>query len=132
MKLDSRASPSQFLLRPLPAKGTYSWDGVTPLSIELMPAGHEPGDYQVLQSLYPRVLPSAGTAATTLSWMQAGALQSLPINFGSLTVLNLIGALRVISSSGEAPITFGVSTAGLTGSPLFVVMASAIRVGRFS
>ncbi len=125
-----RANPSGKLVQPLPSKGPFAWDATSPLVLELLSIGHLPGIYEIVQTYFVRVTPSALSALGSISWNQPrfGATQ-LDINYGSVVVTPNVnfGALRTIESSGLAPVLLTLTPSGLSGTASLEIACLAQR-----
>ena len=121
-----RANPFNPILQPLPSEGLINWNAGAPLTLEVLPAGHEPGLYQFIQTFTLITPASSGTLTTTTSWDQPrfGAT-TLVLALGNLTSGSLPGALRVIDSSGVSAISMLLTPAAIVGSPVIAVACAA-------
>jgi hypothetical protein len=126
--LNVRSAPSGPLILPVDDVGTVNWDGIAPITLTLMPAGHYPGLYRLVFSQYVRVAAAAGTQTQVISWNQPrfGAT-TLSIAIAPLTSIVWQGiAYRIIESSGIDPITLTYTAAGLSGTPSVQLIAGAV------
>jgi hypothetical protein len=113
------------------------WGLVTPspLVLELLPLGHEPGFYQVSMTTIARV-PTTTTGAYNRSLQfsdpLAGPVQILPAAGVNLNVAGVVPNLApwTVFSSGQTAmtLTFAVAVAP-TGSPEIDIYANAILIG---
>lgn len=126
MRRNVRAAPANPLLQPLPCEGQIDWNAAAPLTLTVLPAGHEPGLYEIIQTFIPVVGATSGTLTTTTGWDQPrfGAT-TLVLNLGNLTAGSAPGALRLIDSSGVSPITVLCTPVSIVGSPSIAVACTA-------
>lgn len=126
--ISGRANPSGKLVQPLVAKGQFAWDMTSPLVLELLPAGHAPGIYDVMQTYFLRVVPAAVNLLTSLVWSQPrfGAT-NLDINFNSIVGTPNLSALRVIESDGTAAMTLTLTPSSLSGTASLEIACLAQR-----
>lgn len=127
-----RAGNSGRLVQPVPSEGLFAWDGVNPIVSTIAPAVHSPGLYEIVITGFIRTTGSAGSLSATIGWNQPNAgPTTLQVNFGAVISINTItGALRVIRSAGNAPITLTYFTTGLVGSPVIELASTTFQVAR--
>lgn len=126
--ISGRANPSGKLVQPSVAKGQFAWDMTSPLVLELLPAGHAPGIYDVMQTYFLRVVPAAVSLATSIVWSQPrfGAANS-DINFASIIATPNLSALRAIESDGSSAMTLTLTPSGLSGTASLEIACLAQR-----
>lgn len=129
-----RDGPAGSILIPAPPVGTI-WSPITAQSLvlEALPEGHAPGLYSFSIAL---MMLTVGVGTTTIgaSWSQPGVGATSVLFSGNApfnTVASFI-APRHIMSTGELPIIFTLTPAGVSGAPRALVnMPMDLIMGRF-
>lgn len=121
----ARAAPSGKRLSPADANGLPAWDASSPLVIEAVPAGHEPGIYAVAIAYWPIVNAGGGTM-TVVGSFDAVGVGPMSITFQSAGAINTpFIAPRHFMSSGLLPIIITYTPASVSGSPRIYVQSPA-------
>ncbi len=120
-----RAGPSGKRLAPVNPVGTKSWNGASPLVLELVPLGHRPGLYQFTIAYHPIVLAAGGTYSLSASFdvPTFGASSSNFVTGGNINTAFI--APRHVFSSGRAPLLLTFTPNAVTGSPRLYVNCPA-------
>ena len=113
-------------------RGLRGYTFAAPLVTTILAAGHRPGFYEVDLSVFITTAGSGGNInGTQLAWDEQGfGASSLTFGNVALTATGLVQALiRHIQSSGQSAITYTITPASVTGSPVGNVVAFAQRLG---
>lgn len=113
-----------------PPAGRLEWDLGAPLVLTAQPAGHEPGYYTVLVSLYMRVAAVTGNVNIAINWGEPGVGAAVPLTFNAVNVQLAIMVFTVdrsLQSAGILPITASFTPNIVTGVPRGNVIATAVR-----
>lgn len=130
--LNLRVSPSGRYYEPQPASGLRGWTVAAPLVVTLLAAGHEAGVYTIGITVFVRVAAGAGNlSSAVLAWSQIGlgatsvtVAPTAPTSTG-----NKLSLFRSLPSTGLLPITYTLTPALITGSPIVDVTCFATLVG---
>lgn len=126
--ITGRANPSGKLVQPVTAKGLFTWDMTSPLVLELLPAGHAPGIYDVMQTYFLRTVPAAVNLLTSIVWSQPRfGTTNNDINFNSIIGTPNLSALRAIESDGTTAMTLTLTPSSLSGTAALEVACLAQR-----
>lgn len=126
-----RRSASGKYAAPLRGAGIVGWNAAAPLVITLQPTGHPAGVYIVGVEVFVRVVATGGNLNNTLlGWNQPRlGTTSQVLNPTAPTALgNRLTIYRTCPSSGLGPITYTLTPAGITGSPVIDIGAYALLV----
>lgn len=119
-----RLGPSGKIVTPTPGDGTANWNGLAPLVIEMLPAGHTPGLWSFSIAIVQLVVASAGTFSIVLTWDQPFVG---PVSHTFNAAVSMTAAPggfiapRHVMSSGLAPLVMTLTPAGVTGAPSLYV-----------
>lgn len=137
IELSTPQAPQQVVARELntsdvlndnPSVGLLEWNLGAPLVLTTIPAGHQPGLYQMTTALYMRVGAATGTVAARFDWGEPGVGAALPRIFAGINVVPVGIAFTLawcIQSSGQFPLAITYTPAAITGAPRGNVIASA-------
>lgn|SRR5512139_2778892 len=111
--------------------GLRGYTFAAPLVVTVLPAGHQPGFYMINISVFLTTAGAGGNInGTQLAWNEQGfGAASLTFGNVSLTATGLIFDLnRKFQSSGLGPITYTITPASVSGSPVGNVACIATRL----
>ncbi len=106
------------------------WTAAAPLVLTVLPAGHGPGTYELIMAVIVRVAAGAGNITRSFGYSAPTFGATSIAQFGSTNInttghtpasFNVLGA----ESDGTAAITLTLVPAGVTGSPVLDVYATA-------
>jgi hypothetical protein len=132
MTITLRAAPMGKRFYPFPATGLIGWTAGAPISLVVVPTGAQPGVYVFGLYIFVRVAAVGGSLANgSLAWNQPGLGSTAATVAGpNPTTLNATTNLyRSVPNSGLGPISYTLTPAGITGSPIIDIAAYATLVG---
>ncbi len=116
---------------------TLGWNGGAVLTMQVVPAGHPAGLYQIDCELIVRALPGAGTLTKQYNYTSSAGATNTPISAsGALTLGRLQNPgsyfynTAAVRSTGATAIDAVVTPVGITGAPSFDVSVYARLVAQ--
>ncbi len=122
-----RRNGSGPLVRPQLSLGLLDWNAAAPAPFTLAPAGHKPGLYRIILSVYVVTGGVSGAVDALLAWSQprVGVTSVNVTNVAAIAITGYSGiSFRALASTGESPIVVTYSGVSAVGSPV-IQLASA-------